>query len=220
MDVGCQLRVVAYVTGTDGRNTASVSALSGLIAPQITSPDASTPDTETSSQVLSRKHLTINIEDAPNSAPVNEKMKGDSSPVLAVNSPTGAEHALQALDIKGKPQCGVKLLAKGKAHNKAVKCRFQWTRLFLDKSGVVVKTRLKAVNTPWYTPTAEDIGCWLRVKAAPVLKTGELGRATVATTATAVAASLPEVLEEETPLEMQFEENSMIMHPEVCTHAF
>jgi hypothetical protein len=81
----------------------------------------------------------------------------------------------------------VQILAKGKAASKQVKCRFQWTRLSMDKSGNITKTKLTGVNTPWYTPGPEDVGCWLRVKAAPVLQNAMLGHATVATTEQRVA---------------------------------
>jgi len=88
--------------------------------------------------------------------------------------------------VNGVPVC-VQILAKGKAASKQVKCRFQWTRLSMDQSGNITKTKLTGVNTPWYTPAPEDVGCWLRVKAAPVLHNGILGHATVATTEQRVA---------------------------------
>mmetsp|Transcript_12071 Transcript_12071/g.23030 ORF Transcript_12071/g.23030 Transcript_12071/m.23030 type:complete len:569 (-) Transcript_12071:372-2078(-) len=99
---------------------------------------------------------------------------------------TGDPLALHSLIINGVPQCGTKLLAKGKSHDSKLKCRFQWTRLLQDKEGNLIKQRLKGVSTPWYTPVAEDVGCWLRVKAAPVLADGQLGHSTFATTATKV----------------------------------
>ena len=74
----------------------------------------------------------------------------------------------------------------------------------MDKEGKVTKTRLKGVNTPWYSPTIEDVGCWLRVKAAPVLVNGELGSPTVATTETEVKPPCSvdlSTLEEETVIE-------------------
>jgi len=161
-DINCRLRVVAYVIGADGQCTnASISALS-----------------EPVDGAMQNLPLPSAVQ------PPGSSQEGDGQ-VLRTKS--GEVLSLQSLKIEGRPQCGVQILAKGKAASKQVKCRFQWTRLSMDQSGNITKTKLTGVNTPWYTPAPEDVGCWLRVKAAPVLHNGILGHATVATTEQRVA---------------------------------
>jgi hypothetical protein len=68
-------------------------------------------------------------------------------------------------------------MAKGTSLS-AIKCKFQWVRLSMAPGGQIVKARLEGVKTPWYTPTLEDVGGWLRVRAS----SKDLGQSFVATT--------------------------------------
>jgi len=101
-----------------------------------------------------------------------------------VQNSANVQNSEGRVQIYGEGQVGTALVVAAPTWNdgsgealESRKCRIQWLRGMKAGNGQYVFTKIHGAKTPHYMVTDEDLGCRLRVVAAPLLPDGQIGKA-------------------------------------------
>ncbi|KAK3234138.1 hypothetical protein CYMTET_55597 [Cymbomonas tetramitiformis] len=186
-DVGCRLQLVAAPIEEDGSFGEALSVVSDYVtegsASNVSSRYSSRDSSRASSptrKTSSSTHFTV-ADAVRNNRRASTGGQG-LKPTLK-SSPSILPERSGSVQIMGEARMGQTLTVAASGDlcrepsGAPRKCKIQWLRGLKEQSGNYTFLKIPGAKTPKYTVGVHDLGCRLRVVAAPVLPDGSVGKA-------------------------------------------